>query len=847
MVMLMEKLLLNQNWTFQKAGQSEWLPAVVPGCNYLDLMANGKIDDPFVGKNAEKLAWVYESDWVYRCTFDVTDAFLQHKRIFLQADCLDVYAAVELNGQTVGKTDNAYRGYDWDVTGIVHTGSNTLQITFSSFMPHIKAGKKARPLPNNANGISGSPYIRKPACHFGWDFGPILPPAGIEKDIFLAAYDEAALQDILVRQTHQDGSVQLDVTASLDHVPSAACTLELLLTDPQGREAARVSLPVSSAQAAATLNVEEPQLWWCSTLGDQPLYTLQARLLLDGHEADARDLRVGLRTITLDTSPDACGHNFCFVVNGVKIFCRGSNWIPADMFLPRLTPEKLRYRLEAMKKANMNIVRVWGGGWYESDLFYDLCDELGLLVWQDFPFACAAYPFEMAGFLENVSGEVEYNVKRLRHHACLALWCGNNEIESMSLAWAYDKAAIDHTKEFFYSTLPAWLRRLDDVTPYWACTPSSGTYMKNVNSDQYGDTHLWNVWHGMRDLDFYRKRYTRFCSEFGLESYPSMACLDRVIAKDQQYLGSDELNAHQKSADGDMRMLYYVNKLFWQPKAFSDLVYLTQITQMECIRDATEHWRRNRGRCNGSMYWQFDDCWCGSSWASMDFDGHYKPLLYAARHFNAPITLSLENSKTLVPVWLLNETLAPFDGRCDWQLETFDGTVLRRGSRGVHLKPMETVCLERLDFKSSLSGARAAESAFVARLYDGAGTLVSARRCLFRKENACRFSDPQLSVSVSGNAVTVTARHYARYVCLRADGISAPFSDNYFDLSAGESKTVYLDVPDEALNGLAEKLHVSSLYDVTPAGSRSADRLKSLQIMLKPVSIVNWIGRLFDK
>ena len=839
-----DKILLNQNWVFRAEKETAWMPATVPGCNYLDLMANGVIDDPFVGKNAEKLSWVYETDWVYRCTFSVDDAFLQHARILLHADCLDTYAIVELNGQQVGTSENAYRAYEWDVKERLVAGSNMLQVTFRSFMPYIEAGKKARPLPNNANGISGSPYIRKPGCHFGWDFGPVLPPAGIEKDIYLAAYETASIDDVQIRQTRSENGVQLQVAVAVNNASGAELALQAELFDPQGEKVA--SVQSSAATGSCTLCVAQPQLWWCNTLGQQPLYTLQVHLLQNDCEADSVCKRIGLRTIELDTSPDAYGENFCFVVNGVKIFCRGSNWIPADIFLPRLTPEKLRYRLEAMKNANMNIVRVWGGGWYESDLFYDLCDELGLLVWQDFTFACAAYPFEMPGFLENVAGEVEYNVKRLRSHACLALWCGNNEIESMSLAWAYDKAAIQQTKQFFYETLPAWLRRFDDVTPYWACTPSSGTYMKNVNSDSFGDTHLWNVWHGMRDLDFYRKRYTRFCSEFGLESYPSMSCLNRVISKEQQYLGSDELNAHQKSADGDMRMLYYVNKLFWQPKKFADLVYLTQITQMECIRDATEHWRRNRGRCNGSMYWQFDDCWCGSSWASMDFDGNYKPLLYAARKFNAPVSLSLENNKTNVPVYLMNETLAPFDGEYRWQLEMFDGSVLRRGSRGVHLGPMETGCFDRLDFKADLSADQAGRAAFVARLYDQSGALVSERRCLLRKENACTFCDPQLQVTVKGREVTVTAKHYARYVCLQADGVSAPFSDNYFDLSAGESKTVSLDaqVSDELL---AEKLHVFSLYNVEPAASRSADRMKSLQIMLKPVSIVNWVGRLFDK
>lgn len=842
----MVKMMLNENWSFKAAKQGEWRPAVVPGCNYLDLMANGLIDDPFVGKNAEKLAWVYESDWVYRCTFDLTSSFLQHKQIFLRADCLDTYATVELNGHEIGKSDNAYRGYVWDVTKDLREGSNTLQITFASFMPYIEAGKKARQLPNNANGISGSPYIRKPACHFGWDFGPILPSAGIERDIYLAAYDGMVLDDVYVTQSHMTGSVQLQIHAAVQNPSSAPFTVEVELTDPQGKKVDTATVQGSGSTVGCTLSVADPQLWWCNTIGSQPLYTVCVRLMVQGSEADTCTKRVGLRTIELDTAADEYGNNFCFVVNGVKVFCRGANWIPADIFEPRVMSEKLRYRLEAMKNANMNIVRVWGGGWYESDLFYDLCDELGLLVWQDFPFACAAYPFEMAGFLENVSGEVEYNVKRLRGHACLALWCGNNEIESMSLAWAYDKSAINETKKFFYSTLPDWLRRYDSVTAYWACTPSSGTYMKNVNSDGVGDTHLWNVWHGMRDLDFYRTRYTRFCSEFGLESYPSMACIDRVIAKEQQYLGSDELNAHQKSADGDMRMLYYVNKLFWQPKKFSDLVYLTQITQMECIRDATEHWRRNRGRCNGSMYWQFNDCWCGSSWASMDVDGHYKPLLYAARRFNAPISLSLENNKTNVPVYVMNETLAPFDGQYVWRLETFDGTVLRRGTRGVHLEPMQTVCFDRLDFKADLTSLQITRSAFVAYLYDQDGHVVSERRCLFRKEKACKFEDPQLQLTVDGNAVTVTAKSYARYVYLKADGVSAPFSDNYFDLSAGESKIVVLNA-ENMPKDFAQNLSVSSLYDVEPASSRSADRLKSLQIMLKPVSIVNWVGRLLEK
>ncbi|MCC8022494.1 MAG: glycoside hydrolase family 2 protein [Clostridiales bacterium] len=599
---------MNGSWRLRKEGEKETLPATVPGCNFLDLMDNGVIENPHYADREKDVQWIARENWEYSREFEADEALLSQNKVELVALSLDTLAVISLNGREIARTDNIYRTYIFDVKRYLNPGKNRIQILFLSPFPYIKERQKLLRLPHNSMGAPGCPHIRKVPSHFGWDFAPMVPQCGIVKDIFLRGYSRGKLYDLECRQEHGDGRVSLKIKCRVDQMEREDLVCRVRVTDPDGGVLEHTE-PVSSNLAQVCFDIEKPQLWWCSGLGEQPLYRVDCALEAAGEAVDARSMEIGLRTIVLSKAKDVHGTNFCSQGTGGASFAKGANWIPADCFSPRISRAVLEQRIRAMKRANMNMVRVWGGGFYESDDFYELCDRYGILVWQDMCFACSGYPFALDDFKENVFREIRDNVMRLRHHASLALWCGNNEIESMSAAWSYRRGIIRDTGEFFYKILPNWVRKFDDVTEYWSCSPSSGEYMKNINSDDFGDTHLWNVWHGMRSVQFYRKRYTRFCSEFGLQSYPSMNCLREVIPEDQRYLKSTALDAHQKCGDGDTKMLYYVNKRFWEPKEFKDLVYLTQLAQLECIRDATEHWRRNRGRCNGALYWQLNDCW----------------------------------------------------------------------------------------------------------------------------------------------------------------------------------------------------------------------------------------------
>ncbi len=500
----MVKQTLIGAWQFRQAGAGTWLPASVPGAVHTDLMAAGRIPDPFVGENELQVKWVADQNWEYRREFEASAALLAEERVFLVCDGLDTLAEVSLNGQLLGRTDNMFRQYRWEVKKLLQApGKNTLLVVFSSPLAYIKARQAARPLPTIMNG--GMAHLRKVQSHFGWDWGPTLPTCGIWREITLEGCSTARLEDVHVRQVHADSSVGLSITASLDQWVTGDLSLALTLTAPDG-SVSRAAPPFDHNQAKVDLIIQDPQLWWPNGLGSQPLYKVEVSLLPSvqaglgqAQPLDRRAYQVGLRTLELRNNPDEWGQSFTFVVNGLPIFAKGANWIPADSFVTRFSDASLEHLIRSAAAANMNMLRVWGGGYYEDERFYDLCDRYGILVWQDFLFACAPYPLDEPAFLENVRGEVIENVRRLRHRACLALWCGNNEIELMWRMWNRTKNAglTAACEQFFHHLLPDWVRTEDPDHACWPSSPSSGDFMQNPNGDSRGDTHLWQVWHGL--------------------------------------------------------------------------------------------------------------------------------------------------------------------------------------------------------------------------------------------------------------------------------------------------------------------------------------------------------------
>lgn len=844
------KINLNGDWLFREVEKGEWQNAQVPGCNYLDLLRQNKIPDPFVGTNEKDVYWVACTNWEYKKEFDCSAELFSCSEILLVCRSLDTICDVYLNDTCIGHAENAHMEYTFSVKEHLKQ-HNTLRIVFHSPVNYVKEKQAVEKCPRNNNGQDGIPHIRKPQCHFGWDWGPVLPPSGISGDISIVGFSAAKLSDICILQSHSENQVDLKVTAEAEifekDIP-LSCRFTVLSPDGEALYAETVAVS-ETGHVEKSITIQNPQLWWTRDLSDretQPLYTVETELLANNESIDVISKKIGLRTIELNRERDEYGENFQFKINGVPLFIKGANWIPPDSFVNRYTDERLEYDLQAVKFSNMNMLRIWGGGYYESDALYDKCDRDGILIWQDFCFACQPYPFFDAALCENVHKEVVYNVKRLRHHASLALWNGNNEIETMSIAWRTRLNYMQWTEKFFYHILPDWMKTLDTQTPYIPGSPCGTAYMNGFDRDNVGDTHLWAVWHGLQPLTYYRKRMTRFCSEFGFESLPDLKTIETYASPADYSLTSEVFNAHQKCNSGNMKMAYYITSRFRLPKHFEDYIYLSQICQEECVRDATEHWRRNRGRCNGSMYWQLNDCWPVCSWASMDYYGNYKALQYCARHFNAPVTLSLEDTKTEVRIFAINDTMKPLhDCKIVYRLLTFDGTEKMSAEiDSVTISALESKCVKTLAVSDLQKYGNLKSCILVAELWEK--DLISQKTLLFAPEKDLSLpkTQVQMDIQVQGNEaiLTLQSEQYVRFLQIHSKSNTQPFSDNYFDLLPGEKKVITQSVPDGiTAQELQRDISFFGAGDIVPNGSRFSDFLTKAKVFLQPINFGSYI------
>ena len=824
---------LCENWEFRPVGQSEWKNATVPGCNFLDLMDNGDIPDPFIGLNENEVEWVGKTDFEYRSFFELTADELEVDEILLVAKQLDTICDVKINSKPAFSCNNCFVEQVFNIKPLALEGKNEISIYFHSPVNYVKAKYKDCSTPVNSNGQNGIVHIRKPQCHFGWDWGPVLPLSGITDDIYLKFVKCARIVDFTASADYDFEKGIVKASVSPIGIDGVEC--EISLYAPSGEL-------IEKQGNNAVFCVNDPELWWTYDLSDrseQPLYTVTARLLFNGEVVDEASKKVGIRHIELNREKDEYGRNFQFKINGVAIFAKGANYIPADSLITRFDDEKLGYLLDAFQFSNMNVLRVWGGGYYASDSIYNECDRRGILVWQDFMFACQAYPFFLDDYLDNVKTEVAYNVRRICSHPSLALWCGNNEIEDMHMAWINMPKYISWTEKFFYEILESEIRKIDSLTPYTPGSPIGKSHNVGVYADNVGDTHLWGVWHGLKPMNYYRRRMTRFCSEFGFESLPDMNAI-RIFAKPEDYdLNSKVFLSHQKCMNGNDKMVYYIAGRFDLPKHFRDYVYLSQVTQLECIADATEHWRRNKGRCNGSMYWQFNDCWGVCSWSSIDYYGNYKALQYGARHFNEPFTVSFEDNKDGVRLYVLNDRIENKVATLEYALFDFDdGVVL---SKTVDIAVEDSLVV---DIPSDwLSRCDKQHSGLIATLKED-GKIVSRKTLLLDKEKNLKLPKAKLKtvICVKGNTLELKIKtdKYARLVKAECSKTHLPFSDNFFDLLPGEEKVITMTLND-GMNAkeIAESIVVYSLCDIEMNKSKINSFSKRAKVYFSPVNIGN--------
>lgn len=793
---------LREHWTFRQVDTADWLVASVPGSVHIDLLALDRIPDPFVADNELRVKWVAETDWEYRCVFMPDEQLLVEDHIELVCDGLDTLAEVKLNDQLLSHAANMFCVQRWEVKSLLRQGENTLRIRFTGPARAALEYDRQRHLPGTRHTIPGGQYLRKAPSQFGWDWGPKLPPIGVWHEVRLLGYSRARLDDVQLRQQHIDGKVIVTAALTIETARDASRWAVLRLTAPDGH--VQTIETVSNAETTALdLEVDHPQLWWPNGYGDQPLYRVEVSLREGETTLDQREYRIGLRTVELRQVDDRWGCSFTFVVNGVPIFTKGANWIPADSFPTRITDRQLEHLIASAAAAHFNMLRVWGGGYYESEAFYDLCDRYGLLVWQDFMFACAVYPLNDPAYLQEVHEEVAQVVRRLRQHACLALWCGNNEMEVGWVHWDWSQLDTQDLKaadqQFFYDTLPAWVRALDPDHAYWPSSPSSHTPHETPRSNAVGDDHLWEVWHGLKPIRFYREQLPRFVSEFGFEALPSTSTIATYADPSEWNMTSHVMEHHQRHPGGNGKIIAYLTEHFRLPNDFESLVYLTQVLQAEAVRTGVEHWRRHRDRCSGTLYWQLNDCWPVASWSSIDYYGRWKALHYAAKRFYAPALLSIADDGAGMDVFFTNDTTREWCGEVHWSLETLAGDVMQSGREPIAAAPLATTSIKSVDFVERVDHTNRRDVAFVCELWQ-AGERTALSIALFAPDKHVRFAEPLIQSearsSDTGLTVELRSQSLARFVELSLDGVDVEFSDNYFDLPARRTVRVACPLPD---------------------------------------------------
>lgn len=822
------------NWKLNFKEYEE-LEAQIPSSLYNVLLNNNLIKDPFYRDNEYKIRDLCNEDCEFYTEVYITEEEFKKNKIILKFNGVDTISDLYINDKFIGTMNNMHRSFEFNIKEVIKFGANKIRVNIKSPNKYIEEMNQRYELWGVDTTMEGYPHIRKAHCMYGWDWGPQLPDMGIWREVELLSYDVARIEGVYIRQIHKDGQVNLNINTELDIINSLdlkslfennnsleidnikELTLDIIIESPDNKVILN-SYNIDNENLEKEINIEKPMLWWPNGYGKQNLYVVKVVMKYGSCVIDFKEFKIGLRTLILSNKKDKWGNEFCFVINGERIFSMGANYIPEDSILARTSKEKTKSLVEDCISANFNTIRVWGGGIYPNDYFFELCDEYGLIVWQDFMFACSTYALTK-DFEDNITKEFIDVIKRIRNHPSLGLLCGNNEIESAILYWGIPKnerTKIDYIT-LFERILPEICREYIPDVYYWPSSPSSGGGYNDPSSYDKGDTHYWDVWHGNKPFEDYKNFYFRFCSEFGFEAFPCIKTLNTCCEKEDLNPFSYVMESHQKCKGGNTKLLTYMADNYLYPKDMEGIIYVSQLLQGDAIKYGVEHWRRFRGRCMGAIFWQLNDCWPGPSWASRDYYRRWKALHYMARRFFSPVLLSAHKDEYNIVLNVSNETFNKFDGIIKYKIISNVSDVVFVGESKSSIDGLSSKDIITLDVQKYIEGFER-ERVFIFTLEDVNGNIISEDSLLFTKAKHFKFLNPNIKVEVIKEkdkfTLEITTENYAKGVFVDFVDFDCILSDNYFDMLDKKIITIDKINKDITEESIYKNVKFRSVYNI---------------------------------
>ena len=828
-----EIITINEGWEFSQVGKGEWLPATVPGTVHQDLMDNDKLINPFFGMNEEKVQWVEKEDWQDKTSFILTKEQLAHQAAILNFKGLDTYADIYLNGSLLKRTDNMFVGYELPVKDVLREGENRLQVYFHSpikmGLPQWETDGFDYPADNDHSKIRVSIYSRKAPYSYGWDWGIRLATSGIWRPVTLELFDAARIEDYFVQQVSVSKELaKVNNILEVSSVASAPQQAEVVLTysykdGAKVTEQKNVTLHPGCNKVSMPIEIANPNLWMPNGWGEAALYDFEMTVKVNGKVVASEKKRVGLRTIRVVMEDDKDGKSFYFVVNGQPMFAKGSNLIPDDALLPNITTERYYQLVKDVKDANHNMIRVWGGGIYEDDRLYDAADEMGILIWQDFIFACTTYPSDPT-FLRRVREEAEYNIKRLRSHACLAMWCGNNEIYEGMRFWGWSRkyknpAVWEEMQEgynkLFHQLLPAMVKEYDAGRFYMHGSPYEANWGR-PNTWKIADSHNWGTWYGRKPFESLDKELPRFMSEFGFQAFPEMKTIATFAEPKDYALESDVMNAHQKASIGNALIKKTMALYYDVPEDFEELVYKGLVLQGFGIRHGIEAHRRNRPYCMGSLYWQLNDSWPVVSWSSIDYYGNWKAMHYQSKRAFAPILLNAFKEGDQLCIYTLSDELKDYKNvTLQLKVMDFNGKVLSKKNVKGEVPANVSAVFHQEAYEALATNPT--NTLLLMTLKSQKGEVLSEEIFYFNHPKDQELPMARVTYKVKpmdGKCeVTLSAKQLVRDIFIEIPYQGARFTDNFFDLLPGQTKKMVI-TSDEIKKGEPIELKIRHLTGI---------------------------------